>query len=98
MYTHMQYLFLVFISVITFYIFLQVSEQHRIKVSERTCEDEMRRRKETKPVVVIDHSKLNESVTTDSTEHIDKDVDKLTDEPKKTYVPNYVRIFSQSLY
>ncbi|XP_032688526.1 protein maelstrom 2 isoform X2 [Odontomachus brunneus] len=79
-----------------------VSEQHRIKVSERTYEEEIRRRKESKPVLVIDHSKLkNKSGTAVSNEHVDKviikhadtAVNKLTNESKEKCTTNYVGRF-----
>ncbi|XP_011136485.1 protein maelstrom homolog isoform X2 [Harpegnathos saltator] len=76
-----------------------VSQQHRIRVSERSYEDEMRRRKESKPVLVIDYSKTKEASTTakftaDSDESVDKAIDepvsKPTDEPEQKSVPNYI--------
>ncbi|CAK9813016.1 Protein maelstrom [Anthophora plagiata] len=36
-----------------------VSTEHRRKVSERTYKEEQRRRNESKPIEIIDHSKLN---------------------------------------
>ncbi|KAL6440558.1 hypothetical protein ACFW04_003217 [Cataglyphis niger] len=52
-----------------------VSEYHRLKVSSRSYQDELRRRIESKPVQVIDYSKLDEFVA----ESVDKSVDKLVD-------------------
>ncbi|XP_011175978.1 protein maelstrom 2 [Solenopsis invicta] len=67
-----------------------VSEQHRIKVSGRTYEDEMRRRKESKPVQIIDYSKVQESTSVDKPKNsVDKSV-KTTIEENTKNVPNYL--------
>ncbi|XP_077264402.1 protein maelstrom 2-like isoform X1 [Temnothorax americanus] len=67
-----------------------VSEQHRLKVSSRTYEEEQRRRNESKPVQVIDCSKLQEPVG----ESINKAIDKFApiESPieEKKYVSNYL--------
>lgn len=69
-----------------------VSEQHRLKVSSRTYQEELRRRNESQPVQVIDYSKLdkpiNESAATPVNEPVDKPVNK--PEWKKIPVPSYL--------
>lgn len=57
-----------------------------MKVSSRTYEEDMRRRKESKPVQVIDYSKLQESAS----KPVDKPVKPIEDKTK--YVPKYVRV------
>lgn len=78
-----------------------------MKVSSRTYQEEIRRRNESKPVEVIDYSKLDKSIDESINESVDKPVDKSVDKPdmsvdkpinewKKKHVPNYVCI--QSLH
>ncbi|GAB1867689.1 HMG box domain-containing protein [Camponotus japonicus] len=78
-----------------------VSEHHRLKVSSRTYQEEIRRRNESKPVEVIDYSKLDKSIDESINESVDKPVDKSVDKPdksvdkpinewKKKHVPNYL--------
>lgn len=52
-----------------------------MKVSTRTYEDEMRRRNESKPVQVIDCSKLQESASKSTDEPINKPIDKSANKP-----------------
>jgi len=72
-----------------------------LKVSSRTYQEEIRRRNESKPVEVIDYSKLDKSIDESINESVDKPVDKSVDKPdksvdkpinewKKKHVPNYV--------
>lgn len=63
-----------------------VSEHHRLKVSSRTYQEEIRRRNESKPVEVIDYSKLNRPSTDKSVDKpidksIDRSIDKSVDKP-----------------
>lgn len=73
-----------------------VSEHHRLKVSSRTYQEDLRRRHESRPVEVIDYSKLNksndESTTTPVDELVDVPVDKRVNKPewKKMPLPNYL--------
>jgi len=62
-----------------------------LKVSSRTYEEEMRRRNESKPVQVIDYSKLQESTSKPIDESVNKSV-KTPIEEKTKYVPKYVCI------
>lgn len=64
-----------------------VSEQHRLKVSSRTYEDEMRRRNESKPVQVIDCGKESAS-----DEPVNQNVNKnaTSIEEGTRYVPKYL--------
>lgn len=50
-----------------------------MKVSSRSYQDEIRRRNESKPVEVIDYSKLNKSIDKSVNEPIDKSVDQSID-------------------
>lgn len=64
-----------------------------MKVSTRTYEDEMRRRNESKPVQIIDCSKLQESASKSTDESIDKPIDKSNKPIKeKTNLLDYVCI------
>ncbi|KYN07019.1 Protein maelstrom 2 [Cyphomyrmex costatus] len=66
-----------------------VSEQHRLKVSGRTYEQEMRRRQESKPIQVIDCSKFQDSASNDascSNNFIDKWASKKPIGEKAEYV------------
>ncbi|XP_029669657.1 protein maelstrom 2 isoform X1 [Formica exsecta] len=67
-----------------------VSEHHRLKVSSRTYQDEIRRRTESKPVEVIDYSKLDRSIYESVDKPVDKSVDKPVNELKKKHVPSYL--------
>jgi len=62
-----------------------------LKVSSRTYEEEMRRRNESKPVQVIDYSKVQESNSKPIDEAVNKSVKKPIEEKTK-YVPKYVCI------
>ncbi|XP_012542235.1 protein maelstrom 2 [Monomorium pharaonis] len=69
-----------------------VSEQHRLKVSSRSHEEEMRRRKESKPITVIDYSELQESASK-PVEAIKSSLDKSAKtsvEEKTKYVSKYL--------
>jgi len=68
-----------------------------LKVSSRTYEEEMRRRNESKPVQVIDYSKVQKSTSNPIDESVNKSV-KTTIEEKTKYVPKYVCILIYSLY
>lgn len=65
-----------------------------MKVSSRTYQEEIRRRNESKPVEVIDYSKLDRSIDESDNEPVDKSVDKPVDKPinewNKKHMPNYV--------
>lgn len=76
-------------------------------MSSRTYQDELRRRTESKPVQVIDYSKLDKSVAESVDKSVEKTIDKVADKLvdksinpwNKKYVPSYVCIFiHQSLY
>jgi len=62
-----------------------------LKVSSRTYEEEMRRRNESKPVQVIDYSKMQESTSKPIDEPVNKFV-KTPIEEKTKNVPKYVCI------
>lgn len=61
-------------------------------MSSRTYQDEIRRRTESKPVEVIDYSKLDRSIYESVDKPVDKSVDKPVNELKKKHVPSYVCI------
>lgn len=64
-----------------------------MKVSSRTYEEEMRRRKESQPVEVIDCSELEESAIDKSVDELINKSTKLSIEEEK-YQPKYVCIFN----
>ncbi|XP_072753692.1 protein maelstrom 2-like [Anoplolepis gracilipes] len=69
-----------------------VSEHHRLKVSSRSYQDEMRRRNESKPVKVIDYSKLDKPIDESIDETVNKSVEKPVEIANawKKKVPNYL--------
>ncbi|KAL0117933.1 hypothetical protein PUN28_008960 [Cardiocondyla obscurior] len=69
-----------------------VSEQHRLKVSSRTYSEEMRRREMSKPVKIIDCSKIQGSASKPTDESVNSLTDQSENLPveEKKFMSNYL--------